>query len=96
MRLGYFRSIKQKNMSTKEIQEIIHQMGIFMFRGGQINEGMLIARYNIRDARIEYYFIQTAKLEDYKKAKENHDTSAHQRLGNMVDVNSIIRAQLFN
>ena len=83
-------------MSTREVQEIIHQLGVFMFRGGQVNEGMLIARYNISEARIEYYFIHTSKLEDYKKAKAGHDTSAHQRLGNMIDVNSIIRAQLFN
>lgn len=83
-------------MSTREVQEIIHQLGIFMFRGGQINEGMLIARYNIKNARIEYYFIHTSKLEEYKKAKSSHDLEAHHRLGYLIEANSIIRAQLFN
>ncbi len=67
-----------------------------MFRGGKINEGMLIARYNISEAKIEYYFIHTSKLNDYKEAKNSHDNTAHQRLGNMIDVNTIVRAQLFN
>jgi hypothetical protein len=83
-------------MSIKEVQDIIHQMGIFMFRGGSIDEGMLIARYNIRDARIEYYFIHTSKLNAYREARSAHDNNAHKRLGNIVDINSIIRAQLFN
>ena len=83
-------------MSTREVQEIIQQLGVFMFRGGLIKEGMLVARYNIRDAKIEYYFIHTSNLEDYRKAKTAHDTGAHQRLGDMIEANSIIRAQLFN
>ncbi|CAN5677616.1 hypothetical protein BH11BAC1_BH11BAC1_10970 [soil metagenome] len=83
-------------MSTKEVQDIIHQLGVFMFRGGSINEGMLVARYNIKDARIEYYFIHTSKLNDYSDAKKAHEFNAHQRLGNMIDVNTIVRAQLFN
>ncbi len=83
-------------MSTREVQEIIHQLGVFVFRGGQINEGMLIARYNIKNARIEYYFIHTSKLEEYKKAKNSHDLEAPQRLGYLIEANSIIRAQLFN
>ena len=83
-------------MSTKEIQGIIFQLGIFLFRGGAVNEGMVVARYNIAEARIEYYFIHTSKLNDYRAAKSNHELHAHQRLGYQIDVNSIIRAQLFN
>ena len=83
-------------MSTTEIQGIIYQLGIFLFIGGAVNEGMVVARYNIREARIEYYFIHTSKLDDYKHAKSNHEIYAHQRLGHIIDVNSIIRAQLFN
>ena len=83
-------------MSTREVLDIIHQLGLFMFRGGSINEGMLIARYNIREARIEYYFIQTSRLNEYREAKRAHDQLAHIRLGQPIDVNTIIRAQLFN
>ena len=83
-------------MSTKEIQDIIHQLGVFMFRGGNINEGMVVARYNIKEARIEYYFIETARLNEYRQAKSAHDMQAYSRLGRIIDVNTIIRAQLFN
>ena len=83
-------------MSTKEIQEIIYQLGIFLFRGGAVNEGMVVARYNISAAKIEYYFIHTSKLIDYRNAKKDHDMMAHRRLGHEIDVHSIIRAQLFN
>jgi hypothetical protein len=83
-------------MSTREIQGIIYQLGIFLFRGGSVNEGMVVARYNIAAAKIEYYFIHTSKLDDYRNAKGNHELLAHQRLGHMIDVNTIVRAQLFN
>jgi len=83
-------------MSTREIQEIIYQLGVFMFRGGAINEGMVVARYNIMEAKIEYYFIHTSKLTDYRTAKSNHDLEAHRRLGHRIDVQTIIKAQLFN
>ena len=82
-------------MSTREIQEIIYQLGVFMFRGGAVDEGMVVARYNISEAKIEYYFIHTSKLIEYKNAKKDHDKQAHKRLGNMIDVNTIIKAQLF-
>ena len=83
-------------MSTREVQDIVHQLGVFMFRGGSINEGMLIARYNIAEARIEYYFIHTSRLNEYREAKNAHDAQAHKRLGNLIEANTIIRAQLFN
>jgi hypothetical protein len=83
-------------MSAREIQDIIHQLGVFMFRGGTINEGMLVARYNISEARIEYYFIHTSKLTEYREARKAHDMDAQNRLGNKIDINAIIRAQLFN
>lgn len=83
-------------MSTREVHDFIYQLGVFMFRGGSINEGMLVTRYNIREARIEYYFIHTSRLNDYREAKTRHDNTAHKTLGSMIDVNTIIRAQLFN
>jgi hypothetical protein len=82
-------------MSTREIQGIIYQLGVFLFRKGAVNEGMVVARYNIMEAKIEYYFIHTSKLSDYNNAKSNYDLHAHKKLGHMIDVNSIIRAQLF-
>lgn len=82
-------------MSSQEIQEIIHRPGVFIFRGGATNEGMLVARYNIRKALIEYYFIQLSRLTDFINDIRKHDPGAAQRHGNIVDVNSIITARLF-
>jgi len=82
-------------MSIREVQDIIFHLGLFMFRGGSVNEGMLVSRYNIREARIEYYFIPVSNVGDYHAARNGHDRNAHVRLGNPVDVNTIIRAQLF-
>jgi hypothetical protein len=81
-------------MSTREIQGIIYQLGVFLFRGGVVNEGMVVARYNIMEAKIEYYFIHTSKLSEYNDAKRNYDLLAHKKLGHIIEVNSIIRAQL--
>ena len=83
-------------MSTRQIQDIVHQLGVFMFRGGSINEGMLVARYNITEARIEYYFIHSSRIADYRHAKEAHDLNAHKNLGSKIDAATIIRAELFN
>lgn len=83
-------------MSTREIQDIIYQLGLFLFRGGAVNEGMLVSRYNISEARIEYYFIHTSRMNDYLEATKARDMQAHKRLGRYVDANTIIRAQLFN
>ncbi len=83
-------------MSTREIQGVVNQLGVFMFRNGAVNEGMVVARYNIRDARIEYYFIHTSKVNEYRDSRNSHDTVAHKRIGSMIDVNTIIRAQFFS
>jgi hypothetical protein len=88
--------LNAKIMSTREIHSIIYQLGIFLFRGGSINEGMLVARYNISEARIEYYFIHTSRVNEYRAAKNAYDSHAHIRLGNRIEEASILRAEIFN
>ena len=83
-------------MSTREIQDIIFQPCLFRFRDGGTTQGMIIARYNIREARIEYYFIPGKSLPAYRSARDSHDLNAHQRLGNPVDLSTILHAQLLN
>ena len=87
--------INIKNMSIREVQDIIYRLGVFMFRGGLVNEGMVVARYNISDAKIDYYFIHTSKVNDYRQASNSQARDAHKRYGHPVDINSIIKAQLF-
>ncbi|MEY4593940.1 MAG: hypothetical protein RIQ47_350 [Bacteroidota bacterium] len=78
-------------MSTHELHQLIHQQGIFQFFDGRQEEGMIISRYNIRQGRVEYYFIPNSKLEDYMKANANHTSDAHLRFGNEVDVANIAK-----
>ncbi len=72
-------------MSTREIYDIVYKPAVFFFEGGTQKEGMIIPRYNIRLAKIEYYFIPASKIDDYQKAKENFDREAPRYYGSLVD-----------
>jgi len=81
-------------MSTREIQDIAFKPGVFMFDGGIQNEGMIVPQYNIRLAKIEYYFIPSSRLEDYNKAKQASSHAAHRYYGNLVPESSIKQARI--
>jgi len=76
-------------MSTREIQDIAYKPGVFLFEGGGQNEGMIVPRYNIRLAKIEYYFIPSSRLDDYNSAKARYGQEAHRYFGNLVPEGSI-------
>lgn len=81
-------------MSTKEIYDIAYKPGKFMFEGGQQNEGMIVPRYNIRLAKIEYFFIPSSRMEDYVNAKSKSEHEAHKYFGNLIPENAIKQAIL--
>jgi hypothetical protein len=81
-------------MSTREIQDIAFKPGVFMFEGGSENEGMIVPRYNIRLAKIEYYFIPSSRIEDYNKAKTRQHHEAHRYYGNLIPEGAIRQARL--
>lgn len=81
-------------MSTREIQPFIHQPGTFLFLDGRKDQGVIIARYNIKEGKVEYYFIPAENELAYKAAHANHDMEAHRRLGHQIDTNSVLSAQL--
>jgi hypothetical protein len=81
-------------MSTREIQDITFKMGVFMFEGGSQNEGMIVPHYNIRDAKIEYFFIPSSRVEEYNKAKASYQHDAYRYYGNQVPEQSIKQARL--
>jgi hypothetical protein len=83
-------------MSTHEIQPLIYHQGRFTFTDGQQDEGMIISRYNITDAQIEYYLIPSMHVLAYQAAKSLSDRDAHKKLGKMIDVNNIINARMIN
>lgn len=81
-------------MSTREIYDISYKQGVFLFEGGIQNEGMIVPHYNIRLARIEYFFIPSSRIEDYYKAKARNEHEAHRYFGNEVPEGSIKRASV--
>ncbi len=83
-------------MSRREIQQIIHHPGLFTFKDGNSNQGMIIVRYNITDARVEYYFIPEENLIAYRSAKSHQDLNAHRILGTRIDIEDIHSAELMN
>ncbi len=83
-------------MSTHEIQHLICHNGQFTFIDGRQDEGMIISRYNISEARIEYYFIPSMNLLAYQAAKSHAQNDAYQKLGMMIDIGEISHAKLIN
>jgi hypothetical protein len=83
-------------MSAHEIQQFIYQNGIFTFTDGKRNEGMIVCRYNIREAQIEYYMISAENVMAYQAARSQAEMDAHKKLGEMIDIGNITNAQLFN
>ena len=66
-------------MGTHEIQSLICQKGQFTFQDGNQDEGMIISRYNISEAMIEYYFIPTGNLLAYQAARSHSNLDAHKK-----------------
>jgi hypothetical protein len=83
-------------MSTHEIQNLICHTGQFTFLDGKQDEGMIISRYNISAAQIEYYFIPSTNVLAYKAAKSHSDNEAHKKLGLRIDIGNISHAKLLN
>lgn len=79
-------------MSILELQNLIYQHGTFTFSDGRKEEGMVISRYNIKEARVEFYFIPSKNLLAFDSARSHHDLEAHKKMGQLVDLQSIVTA----
>ena len=83
-------------MSTHEIQHLIYHTGQFTFIDGKQDEGMIISRYNIGAAQIEYYFIPSMNVIAYQAARSHAEADAHKKLGMMINIGDISHAKLIN
>ena len=83
-------------MSTHEIQQLICHRGQFTFIDGKQDEGMIISRYNIIAAQIEYYFIPSMNVLAYQAARSHTHNDAHKKLGMMIEIENISHAKLIN
>ena len=83
-------------MSTHEIREMISKTGHFVFADGHNDEGMIICRYNIPVAKLEYYLIPSDNISAYNKARLSYEPDAHVRLGKQIDIESISNARMIH
>ena len=83
-------------MSIREMQNLISQNGKFTFIDGNTDEGMIVSRYNIPEARIEYYFIPSNNVTAYQAARSHYQLDAHIKLGRPVNESSILLAHMIN
>ncbi len=83
-------------MSIREMQNLISQTGKFTFIDGNTDEGMIVSRYNIPEARIEYYFIPAKNVVAYQSARSHHEMDAHIKLGMPVNETTILMAHMIN
>jgi hypothetical protein len=60
-------------MTTLELQDYIHVYSMFSFRDGKKEPGICINKYNLSEARIEYFFIPQVYMQAYKAAFDRYD-----------------------
>lgn len=81
-------------MSTHEIQNLVFQNGQFTFNDGNQNVGMIVVRYNIVAAKIEYYLIPEMNILAYQASRSHHEVDAHKKLGNLIEIENIIHVKI--
>jgi hypothetical protein len=81
-------------MSNHEIQNLVFHKGQFTFIDGNENTGMIVSRYNIVNAKIEYYLIPDNNILAYQAARSHAEPDAHKKLGIEVQINNILHAKM--
>ncbi len=71
-------------MSHTDLLSAINIYSMFSFVDGRDEPGILINRYNIRLARVDYYFVHHANMQAYKKAFEAYDKETCLDLSKLV------------
>ncbi|MBL0105679.1 MAG: hypothetical protein IPP51_18985 [Bacteroidetes bacterium] len=77
-------------MTTIEIQDFIHVYSMFSFTDGRKEPGILINKYNLNKAEVEYFFIPQVHMQTYKNAFDRYDKETCNRLAQHVEVSSIL------
>ena len=60
-------------MTHYDLRDAINVYSLFTFSDGRKLPGMLISRYNIKQACVDYYFVPQENLQAYKTAFEQYD-----------------------
>ena len=77
-------------MSTIEVQDFIHVYSMFSFRDGRKQPGIIVNKYNVSAACVEYFFINQSDMGAYRQAFEGYDREACARLSHRISVDDIL------
>lgn len=77
-------------MTTIEIQDFIHVYSMFSFKDGRKEPGIIINKYNLEKAEVEFFFIPQDQMNAYKNAFDRYDKETCRRLSQHVEVDQII------
>ena len=77
-------------MTTFEIQDYIHVYSMFSFRDGRKLPGIIVNKYNVAKARVEYFFINQSDMGAYRQAFDNYDRELCARLSQQVNLDDIL------
>lgn len=77
-------------MNTIEVQDFIHVYSMFSFRDGRKLAGIIVNKYNVAQACVEYFFINQSDMAAYRHAFDNYDRETCLRLSKKVSVNEIL------
>ena len=77
-------------MTPFEIQDYIHVYSMFSFRDGRKLPGIIVNKYNVSKARVEFFFINQSDMGAYRHAFDNYDRESCARLSQQVSIDDIL------
>ncbi len=77
-------------MNTIEVQDFIHVYSMFSFRDGRKLPGIIVNKYNVANARVEYFFINQNDMSAYRSAFDAYDKESCARLCQLIKVEDIL------
>lgn len=77
-------------MNHSELQDFIHVYSMFSFKDGRKLPGIIVNKYNVAEARVEYFFINQSDMAAYRQAFDNYDRDACSRLCIRLNVEDIV------
>ncbi len=76
-------------MTTLEIQDYIHVYSMFSFKDGRKESGIVINKYNLEKAEVEYFFISQVDMNSYKNAFDRYDKETCKRLAQLITLDEL-------
>ncbi len=76
-------------MTSIEIQDFLHIYSMFSFKDGSKIPGIVVNKYNVSTAQVEYFFIAHHNMQSYKSAFEKYDTETCGRLSKKIHTDDL-------